>query len=173
MRPLVEEGGLVEPGIPGRRHRGRSRSWGSGGGRSGSIRRRASRAPPWGRSGSDIGGPNEYDEVCNMGTWGVSGRIWQMRVGICNSWCIGCSDWPGRPSRPFGAPRRGRCLRGVCPVVGVNGDNHRSRFLGKSRISVLVKVPGRDDSGLFRVLDGPLEEGIQLVVVLWEDGTRD
>ena len=25
----------------------------------------------------------------------------------------------------------------------------------------------------FRVLDGPLEEGIQFVVVVWEDGTRD
>ena len=32
VKPLVEEGRLVEPGIAWRRHRGRSRSWGSGGG---------------------------------------------------------------------------------------------------------------------------------------------
>ena len=73
VRPLVEEGGLVEPGIPGRRHRGRSRSWGSGGGRSGSIRRPASRVLPWDGFGFDTNAPNEYDEVHNMGRLGVSG----------------------------------------------------------------------------------------------------
>ena len=95
VRPLVEEGGLVEPGIPGRRYRGRSRSWGSGGGRSGSTQRRASRVLPWGRWGFGSDGPNQYDEVRNMGTCGVSGCIWQMRVRIYSNWSIGCSDWPG------------------------------------------------------------------------------
>ena len=84
VKLLVEEGGLVEPGIPWTRHRGRSRSWGSEGGRLDSTRRRVSRALPYGRWGFGNDGPNEYDEVRNMGTWGVSGRIWQMRVRICN-----------------------------------------------------------------------------------------
>ena len=39
-------------------------------------------------------------------------------------------------------------------VVGVNGDNHRSRLFGYSRSSVLVKVPGRTDLDRFRVEDG-------------------
>ena len=94
VRLLVEEGGLVEPGIPERRHRGRSRSWGSGGGRLGSTRRRVSRALPWDRWGSGSDGRNEYDEVRNMGTCGASGCIWQLRVRICSSWCTGCSGWP-------------------------------------------------------------------------------
>ena len=90
-----EEGGLVKPGIPWRRHRGRSRSWGSRGGMLGSIQRRISRVLLWGRLGFGSGWPNEYDEVRNMGTWGVFGCIWQMHGRICSNWCIGCSDWPG------------------------------------------------------------------------------
>ena len=39
-------------------------------------------------------------------------------------------------------------------VIGVNGDNHRSRLFGYSRSSVLVKVPGRTDLDRFRVEDG-------------------
>ena len=89
VRLLVEEGGLDEPGIPWRRHRGRSRSWGNGWGRSDSSRRRVSRAPPWDRWGFGSDGLNEYDEVRNMGTWGAFGSIWQTRVRIYSSWCIG------------------------------------------------------------------------------------
>ena len=58
-------------------------------------------------------------------------------------------------------------------VCGVDEDNHGSLFLGYSRISVLVKVPGREDGGRFYVLNGLFEKGKQLVVVLWEDITRD
>ena len=86
-KPLVEEGGLVEPGISWRRHRGGSRSWSSGGGRLGSTQRRASRVLPWGRWGSGIDGPNEYDEVRNMGTWGASGCIWQLRPKLIPGGC--------------------------------------------------------------------------------------
>ena len=39
-------------------------------------------------------------------------------------------------------------------VVGVNGDNHRSRLSGYSSSSVVVKVPGRTDLDRFRVEDG-------------------
>ena len=39
-------------------------------------------------------------------------------------------------------------------VVGVDGDNHRSRLFGYSNSSVLVKVPGRTDLDRFRVEDG-------------------
>ena len=39
-------------------------------------------------------------------------------------------------------------------VVGVDGDNHRSRLFGYSSSSVLVKVPGRTDLDRFRVEDG-------------------
>ena len=39
-------------------------------------------------------------------------------------------------------------------VVGVDGDNHRSRLFGYSSSSVLVKVPGRTDLNRFRVEDG-------------------
>ena len=38
-------------------------------------------------------------------------------------------------------------------VVGVDGDNHRSRWFGYSRSSVLVKVPGRTDLDRFGVED--------------------
>ena len=38
-------------------------------------------------------------------------------------------------------------------VVGVDGDNHRSRLFGYSRSSVLVKVPSRTDLDRFRVED--------------------
>ena len=85
VKLLVEEGGLVEPGIPWRRHCGRSRSWGSGGGWLGSTQRRASRVLPWGRWGFGSDGPNEYDEVRNMGTWGVlgaSGRCVSVSIAI-------------------------------------------------------------------------------------------
>ena len=39
-------------------------------------------------------------------------------------------------------------------VVGVDGDNHRSRLFGYSRSSVRVKVPGRTDLDRFRIEDG-------------------
>ena len=39
-------------------------------------------------------------------------------------------------------------------VVGVDGDNHRSRLFGSSSSSVLVKVPGRPNLDRFRVEDG-------------------
>ena len=39
-------------------------------------------------------------------------------------------------------------------VVGVDGDNHRSRLFGYSSSSVLVKIPGRTDLDRFRVEDG-------------------
>ena len=39
-------------------------------------------------------------------------------------------------------------------VVGVDGDNHRSRLFGYSSSSVLVKVPGCTDFDRFRVEDG-------------------
>ena len=38
-------------------------------------------------------------------------------------------------------------------IVGVNGDNHRSRLFGYSSSSVLVMVPGRNDLDRFRVAD--------------------
>ena len=38
-------------------------------------------------------------------------------------------------------------------VVGVGGDNHRSRLFGYSSRSVLVKPPGRTDLNHFRVED--------------------
>ena len=58
-------------------------------------------------------------------------------------------------------------------VVGVDGDNHRSRLFGYSSSSVLVKVPGRTDLHRFRVEDGRFEEGKQLVVVVGEDVNGD
>ena len=39
-------------------------------------------------------------------------------------------------------------------VIGVDGDNHRSRLFGYFSSSVLVKVPGRTDLDRFRVEDG-------------------
>ena len=39
-------------------------------------------------------------------------------------------------------------------VVGVDGDNHRSRLFGYSSSSVLVKIPGRTDLDRFRGEDG-------------------
>ena len=58
-------------------------------------------------------------------------------------------------------------------VVKVDGDNPRSRLLGYSSRSVLVKVSGRTDLDRFRVEDGRLEEGKQLVVVVGEDVNGD
>jgi len=54
-------------------------------------------------------------------------------------------------------------------VVGVNGDNHRSGLLGEPNSSALVKVPGRANRDLLRVVDGFLDEVEQLFVVIWED----
>jgi len=54
-------------------------------------------------------------------------------------------------------------------VVGVNGDNHRSGLLGEPNSSALVKVPGRANRDLLRVVDGFLDEVEQLFVVVWED----
>ena len=39
-------------------------------------------------------------------------------------------------------------------VVGVDGDNYRSRLFGYSSSLVLVKVPGRTNLDRFRVEDG-------------------
>ena len=44
---------------------------------------------------------------------------------------------------PFGKEEEGR--EEFRYVVGVDGDNHRSRLFGYSSSSVLVKVPGRTD----------------------------
>jgi len=43
-------------------------------------------------------------------------------------------------------------------VVGVNGDDHRSGLLGEPNSSALVKVPGRANRDLLRVVDGFLDE---------------
>ena len=72
---------------------------------------------------------------------------------------------------PFGEEEEGR--QEFLYVVGVDGDNHRSRLFGYSRSSVLVKVPGRTNLDRFRVEDGGIEEGKQLVVVLVEDVNGD
>src|ERR1700712_5897631 len=40
-------------------------------------------------------------------------------------------------------------------------------------MSVLFKVPGRANLGLFRVVDRLLEEGEELVVLVWEDVRGD
>ena len=53
---------------------------------------------------------------------------------------------------PFGEVEEGR--EEFLYVVGVDGDNHRSRLFGYSSSSVLVKVPGRTDLNRFRVEDG-------------------
>ena len=52
---------------------------------------------------------------------------------------------------PFGEEEEGG--KEFMYVVGVDGDNHRSRLLGYSSSSVLVKVPGRTDLNRFRVED--------------------
>ena len=50
---------------------------------------------------------------------------------------------------PFREEEEGR--EELLYVVGVDGDNHRSRLFGYSRSSVLVKVPGRTNLDRFRV----------------------
>jgi len=52
-------------------------------------------------------------------------------------------------------------------AVGVNGDNHPSALLGKPSSSVLVKVPGRADRDRLCVVDGVLDEGEEVYVILW------
>ena len=52
----------------------------------------------------------------------------------------------------FGEAEEGR--KGFFFIVGVEGDNHRSRLFGYSRSSVLVNVPGRTDLDRFRIEDG-------------------
>jgi len=52
-------------------------------------------------------------------------------------------------------------------VVGVNGDNHQSGLLGKPSSLVLVKIPGRADHDRLCIVDGVLDEGKELFVVLW------
>ena len=53
---------------------------------------------------------------------------------------------------PFREEEKGR--EEFLYVVGVDGDNHRSRLFGFSSSSVLVKIPGRTDLDRFRVEDG-------------------
>ena len=52
---------------------------------------------------------------------------------------------------PLGGEEEG-WLEGLNVAV-VDGDNHRSRLLGYSSSSVLVKLPGRTDLDRFRVED--------------------
>ena len=54
--------------------------------------------------------------------------------------------------KPFREEEEGR--EEFLYVIGVDGDNHRSRLFGYSSSSVLVKVPGRTDLDRFRVEDG-------------------
>ena len=58
-------------------------------------------------------------------------------------------------------------------VLGVDGDNHRSRVFGYSSSSVLVKVPGHTELDCFRVEDLFSEEEKELVVMVGEDVSRD
>ena len=171
--PLVEEGGLVEPCIPWRKHRSHSRSWGSGGGgRTASGDR--SLVTPLGAG--RVLASMRRTSMMKCAIWaggvfqGASGRCVSVSIAVGAFGVVVCLD----DSFDLTTHREEEdCLDEFVHVFGVNGDNHRSRFLGESSLSVLVRVPGRVDRGLFRVLDGLLEEGIQLVIVFWEDFTRD
>jgi len=54
-------------------------------------------------------------------------------------------------------------------LVRISRDDQRSGLLGKSSSSALVKVPGRANRGLQRIVDGFLNEVEELVVVIWQD----
>ena len=72
---------------------------------------------------------------------------------------------------PLGEEEKGR--EEFLYVIGVDGDNHRSRLSGYSSSSVLVKVPGCTDLDRFCIEDGRFEERKQLVVVVGEDVNWD
>jgi len=55
----------------------------------------------------------------------------------------------------------------------VNGDNHRSGLLAPPSSSVLVKIAGPANRHRFRVVDGVLDEGEELVVFIWAEMGRD
>ena len=69
--------------------------------------------------------------------------------------------------------RKGRRWEEDGNVVGLNGDNHRSGLLGNPRSSVLVTVPGQANRDRLGVVDGLLDEGEEVFVVVSEDVGRD
>ena len=54
-------------------------------------------------------------------------------------------------------------------MLWVDGDNHRSGLLGALRISIRVKVPGRENRGRFVVEDGVANIWQEFLFILWEE----